>query len=248
MARLASSLFQRSILESLFLAGLLCLQWQDAMADESLQVAPVQDSAEGVPYVLNIKGDAPKYLLILFPGGTGQVNPKMNNGKLVYKAKTNFLLRVRPLWVDDEFATVSTNSTQSKERIQALLDDLKQKFPAAKIYLIGTSNGTYDTLELAEYLSDRIAGEIHTSSLQRISAFDAHNFRNRQLLVHHREDGCKSTPFAAAQAAHDKYGDELIVMEGGVSKGDECQPFAYHGFNGIEKETVDAIKQWIQRG
>ena len=41
------------------------------------------------------------------------------------------------------------------------------------------------------------------------------------------------------------YGTELIEMEGGKSTGDDCEAFAYHGYNGIEAETVDKIKAWI---
>ena len=31
-------------------------------------------------------------------------------------------------------------------------------------------------------------------------------------------------------------------MDGGTSVGNVCKAFAYHGYNGIERETVDAIK------
>jgi hypothetical protein len=34
------------------------------------------------------------------------------------------------------------------------------------------------------------AGEIHTSSLNKIHEFDARKYKNRQLVVHHRNDGC----------------------------------------------------------
>jgi hypothetical protein len=37
-------------------------------------------------------------------------------------------------------------------------------------------------------------------------------------------------------------------MEGGVSVGDPCEPLAYHGYNGIESATIDAIKKWIKQG
>ena len=42
--------------------------------------------------------------------------------------------------------------------------------------------------------------------------------------------------------------EELIAMEGGISVGDPCEARAYHGFNCIERETIDAIKQWIRKG
>jgi hypothetical protein len=218
------------------------------IAGEDL-IATAQDrNGEIVPYVLNYNNLSPRYVLILFPGGNGMVNPHMEEGKLVYGFKRNFLLRARIFIVDEEFATVTTNSTQLEERIQAVIDDLKRRFPTAQIYLMGTSNGTFDTMRLAKYLSDKIAGEIHTSSLVGISSLDAKKYKNRQLVVHHRHDACRSTPFGAAEASHERHGTDFIAMDGGISVGDPCEPFAYHGYNGIERETVDAIKKWIKQG
>ena len=227
---------------------LLGLSAQRCLAAEELVSSAHYANGEAVPYILNSAGASPKYLVILFPGGSGIVDPRMVDGRLVYSARGNFLVRSRPLIVDDEFATVTTNSSQSEERIQAVLDDLKRRFPQARIYLMGTSNGTWSTMALAGYLSDRIAGEIHTSSLSRISGFDAKQYKNRQLVVHHRDDACRATAFSAARSSHERYGNEFIVMEGGITVGDPCEAFAHHGYNGIERETIDAIKQWIRQG
>jgi len=38
---------------------------------------------------------------------------------------------------------------------------------------------------------------------------------------------------------------ELIAVNGGQSRGDPCEAFAYHGYNGIEREVVDRIAGWI---
>jgi hypothetical protein len=35
-------------------------------------------------------------------------------------------------------------------------------------------------------------------------------------------------------------------MEGGSSTGDACQAFSFHGFYGIEQQTIDQIKAWIR--
>lgn len=226
----------------------LVLAAPSCFAHEELVTSAKEKNGAAVPYVLNYSGLAPRYVLILFPGGTGIVDPHMEDGKLVYNAKGNFLLRARKYLVDNEFATVATNSTQAEERIQALIDDLKRRFPEAKIYIMGTSKGTFDTMALAGYLSDKIAGEIHTSSMSGISSFDAKKYPNRHLVVHHRDDVCRSTPFAAAQDSHDRYGNELLVMEGGISVGKYCEAFSHHGYNGIERETSEAIKKWIRQG
>src|SRR5262249_37606782 len=137
--------------------------------------------AEPVPYILNADGPSPRYVVILFPGGSGQVNPRMEGDRLVYGFRGHFLVRSRALLADPDFATVTTNTTHDPERVQALLDELKRRFPQAKVYLMGTSNGTAATMALAGYLSERIAGVIHTASLGEIYRFDARQYKNRQL-------------------------------------------------------------------
>jgi hypothetical protein len=217
-------------------------------AAELLVSSAHQADGTVVPYVLNQQTPNPRYVIILFPGGSGVVDPHMDGDQLVYSAKGNFLLRARALIVDDEFATVTTNTSNSTERIQALIDDLHARFSGARIYLMSTSRGTLASIDLAVYLSGRIAGEIHTSSMSNIAFFDPRSLANRQLLVHHKDDGCRATPFYAAERAHEHYAIELIVMQGGESRGNPCQPYAYHGYNGIEAQTVAAIKAWIKRG
>lgn len=207
-----------------------------------------QAGGPAVPYILNSSNMMPRYVVILFPGGTGRVDPRIVNGELVYGFQGNFLLRSRPFIVDDEFATVTTNSSDEEERIQAVLDDIKRRFPAAKVYLMGTSNGTASTMKLAGYLSDKIAGVIHTSSRSDIHGFDSRRYKNRQLIVHHKRDGCRGTPFFAAESAHERFGTDFIAMDGGISVGNPCEAFAHHGYNGIERETVEAIKKWIRQG
>jgi hypothetical protein len=232
--------------------ALALFSWQPARASEELISTAVHASGfskgQTIPYVLDSEGSKPKYVIILFPGGAGTFDPRMENGKLVYAFGRNFLVRSRKFLVDEQFATVTTNSTQSEERIQGLLDDIETRFPDAKIYLMGTSNGTGYTIALAGYLSDKIAGEIHTASLNSIYSLDTRKYKNRHLLVHHRRDACFLTLFSTAKAASEKYGTQFIAMEGGVSIGDACEPAAYHGFNGIERETMDAIKKWILAG
>src|ERR1035437_7132483 len=155
------------------------LSAQVCVAGEDLITDAREKSGETVPYIVNYNNLQPSYALILFPGGSGIVDPHIEDGKLVYQARDNFLLRARSFIVDEEFVTVTTNSTHNPERIQAIIDDLTKRFPKAQVYLMGTSRGTSDTMELAEYLSEKIAGEIHTSSLQNIASFDAKKYANK---------------------------------------------------------------------
>lgn len=221
---------------------------QVCLAEETLIETAVNANGVAIPYMLSYKNLSPRYVVILFPGGNGLMNLHKEDNRIVFGLKGNFLIRSRNLIVDDEFVTVATNSTKSAENFQTLLDDLKKRFPTAQIYLMGTSNGTFDTMALAEYLSDKIAGEIHTSSRQQVYYFDPTKYKNRHLIVHHKNDTCRVTPFNSALHSREAYGSELLVMEGGTSTGDACEAFAYHGYHGIERDTMEAIKQWIKQG
>ena len=129
----------------------------------------------------------------------------------------------------------------------ALLDDLARRFPKAAVYIIGTSRSTYATMRLAESLDGRVAGFVHSSSMNPIAVFDPRALKSRHLIVHHRNDTCRVTGYASAASSHERYGTELLTMEGGITEGDPCEAFAHHGYNGIERETVEKIKAWIRR-
>ena len=248
-AQLFRSLLGRQgmITRALLLVAILACASVASAGTELIMTAKLP-GGDPVPYMLDSTAPAPKYLLVLFPGGSGDMNLRMEEGRIKFGLFGNFLIRSRRLFVDSEFATASTNATGSEERVQALLDDFKRRFPDARVYFIGTSNGTGPTMRLAEFLQDKVAGEIHTSSRSQIYSFDGKAYRNRHLVVHHVNDWCRVTPYSAAKRSNDKFGTELLTMEGGVSTGNECEAHAHHGFNGIEKETVDAIKAWIRKG
>ena len=104
-----------------------------------------------VSYILTSQHQSPRYVLILMPGGAGTLNPHINNeGKLQFGFAGNFLIRSRNQFCDSQFTTASTNSTESPERMGALVNDLQTRFPNAKICMVGTSRSTYSTMGLAE--------------------------------------------------------------------------------------------------
>ena len=79
------------------------------LANEELITTAQKKDGEAAPYILNYSNLTPNCALILFPGGNGIVDPRMEDGALVYKAKNNFLLRARQYFVDDEFVTATTD-------------------------------------------------------------------------------------------------------------------------------------------
>lgn len=236
---------QRAAAQLMAWAILTGVSWAALAAPDELLTSAPTPQGEVVPYVLNRQGATPDYVLILFAGGNGIINPRLEEGRLVYEKKNNFLLRARPHWVDGRFATVAVDASPDEGRMQVLLDDLHRRFPDARLYLVSTSRGSASALSLAPYLGQRIAGQVHTAAVAAIGQFDSRSLPNRHLIVHHRLDACPTTPYAGAELAHTRYGTDFIAMEGGTSSGKVCEAFAYHGFNGIEQETVATIKTWI---
>jgi hypothetical protein len=37
-----------------------------------------------------------------------------------------------------------------------------------------------------------------------------------------------------------------VTFKGGENRGDPCEALAYHGFNGLDKDVVAKIAEWIR--
>lgn len=234
-----------------FLISVVCTAF-DTLADDRVRDQLITSAhypdGEAVPYLLSSRAVAhPGYVLILMPGGSGRLEPQMRDGKIVFKGRGNFLIRSRALFADAEMVVVSTDGTGSAERMGAITEDVARRFPGAKVYVIGTSRSTLSTMQLAERMDGKVSGFVHTSSMSEIAGFDTRSLKSRQLIVHHRNDGCHVTRYGSAQYNHEKFGTDFITMEGGVAQGDPCEAYAHHGYNGIEEETVRRIKAWIRQ-
>jgi hypothetical protein len=228
--------------------GLLLAGWTiPAAAADELATAKAADGQ--FSYVLTTnEPQSVRYGVILMPGGNGVVDPHLEGGRIVLGMAGNFLMRSRALFAGPRFVAASTDATSSPGRIAAIAADLEKRYGKLEIYVVGTSNSTNATLELAETADGLIAGFVHTSSFNRVASFDPRKLKSRNLLVMHRQDACHFTLPAATQSSHDKFGTELVVMDGGRTEGDVCVARAYHGYNGIERETVDRIESWILNG
>jgi hypothetical protein len=69
------------------------------------------------------------------------------------------------------------------------------------------------------------------------------------LVVHHEQDGCRLCNFADVPSLMAKLSNaprkELLAFKGGENRGDPCEAFAYHGYNGLEGDVVRQTAAWI---
>jgi len=127
----------------------------------------------------------------------------------------------------------------------------------APVWLVGTSRGTQSVAAIAVRLADGGGpdGIVLTSTILKdarsrpVTDMDLGALKIPVLVVHHKEDGCGLCPVAETETLMKKLTasprKELITVSGGVNQGDPCEAKAYHGFNGIDGQVVDAIASWV---
>ena len=219
-------------------------------------------------YLLSIPAaDKPSAIVLLFPGGDGQVNLAREQRRASLD-RGNFLVRSRRLFaqagvvaavvdvpsdqasgMDDEFRLGADHAVD----IGKVVTDLKARFPGLPVFLIGTSRGTVSAANAGAQLGKTIDGVVLTSAVflparrvgrPGLSGFDLGTIPSRLLLVHHVEDECVVTPYSEAQALSERY--PLISVSGGLPpRSAPCRAMSRHGFLGREAETVREIVNWV---
>jgi pimeloyl-ACP methyl ester carboxylesterase len=216
-------------------------------------------------YLLTPGADAaPRFVAILFSGGAGTLNLRPRaDGSLV--GSSNFLIRARDLFAGSGIATAAVDtpsdmrsmndafrmSDKHTNDIRLVVEDLRRRFPQAKLFLVGTSRGTVSAAYAAAALAGGIDGVVLTSTVfnatksnSGVAGFDFAKIRAPLLFVHHREDACSACPYSGAARLADRF--PLISVSGGQPpQSDPCEPLSAHGYFGKEAETVAAIGQWM---
>jgi hypothetical protein len=211
----------------------------------------------------------PTVSVVLFAGGNGLL--ALGSGKLGLAG--NFLVRNRARFASqgllvavidapsdhpgglDGFRTSAAHA----EDIRAVIAALKQEAPVP-VWLIGTSMGTVSAANGAARLTaGGPDGVVLTSTVTRVGRqrietvgdvqLDA--IRVPTLVVHHKNDACRSTPYAETPALlrdlKQALRRELLAFDGGdPPQSAPCEARAAHGYLGLDAEVVTAIANWIK--
>lgn len=212
----------------------------------------------------------PKAAVVLFAGGHGglQIFP---NGSMKW-GDGNFLVRMRQQFAEQGLYVVVVDAPSDRQGPPFLsgfrqrpehVADIKAVIAwmrdAAKVpvWLVGTSRGTQSVAYVATELggAEGPDGIVLTSTIladdkgRPVPAMPLSKIQVPVLVVHHELDGCSLCSFADMPALMSKLGGtprrQLLSFKGGQSKGDPCEAFAYHGFNGIESDVVQQTVAWI---
>ena len=220
------------------------------------------------PFVIvPMTGREPAAVALLYTGGGGRINARREGGEVKFGAR-NFLARsaaeflrngILPVVMDapsdhGELSESYRTGAEQTADAKAVVAELKRRFPGLPIYIVGTSRGTISAAYVARDLGPELAGVVLTSTMfgsrnprrqaPTLRGFDYGSIASRLVFVHHRDDGCEHTPYAAAAALATRY--ELISVSGGKpAESAACEPFSAHGYYGREAPTIDAIAAWI---
>jgi pimeloyl-ACP methyl ester carboxylesterase len=254
--------------------GLLCLflfaLLLPVQAQTSQKVVDVPTRAGVTERMIVLSPPEPKAAVVLLAGGHGglQIYP---NGSMRW-GEGNFLVRTRQLFVDQGLA-VAVLDAPSDHLSPPFLRDFRQTPEHAAdlraviawlrenirvpVWLVGTSRGTQSAAYVATELigPEGPDGIVLTSSIlvdpktRAVPAMPLEKIRVPVLVVHHEQDGCRVCPFAETTAlmaglVHAAR-KQLLAVNGGPSRGDPCEAFAHHGYNGIEADVVKQIAAWI---
>ena len=212
-----------------------------------------------------------KYGVALFPGYPGIMKLREEDGRIKFDQAGNFVLRSRRWWLDEEtlVAVVDAPSdqwTSFSQRfretprygadVAALLTAIGGKFGINDWTYVGTSEGSVTAFHAGRMNPELAKRVILTASVIKtgrngpgLSGVDYSELKAKLLWVSHEDDPCDFTLYRLVQDAAQRSGAPLVkVSGGGPWRGDACQPFTAHGFVGMEKETVLAMRSWIKTG
>jgi dienelactone hydrolase len=212
----------------------------------------------------------PRAAVILFAGGHGglQILP---NGSFKW-GEGNFLVRTRQLFAEQGLLVAVVDAPSDRQRppylsgfrqrpehaedIKAVIAWLREQ-AKVPVWLVGTSRGTQSAAYIATELNgpEGPDGLVLTSTIltddkgRPVPNMPLGKLRIPILVVHHEQDGCSHCPFKDVPSLMETLGSaprkQLLAFKGGENRGDPCEAYAYHGFNGLEREVVAQIATWV---
>lgn len=220
--------------------------------------------------LLVLDAPEPKAAAVLLPGGPGGLQIT-GSGSITWGAG-NFLVRSRQLFVEQGLTVAVLDAPSDRQRPPFLqgfrqtpehVADLKAVIAwlranvKAPVWLIGTSRGTQSVAYAATQLAggDGPDGIVLSATIladprgRAVPALPLESIRIPVLVVHHEQDGCRLCAFADTPVLMRKLADaprkHLLSFTGGDNRGDPCEPMAYHGFNGLERDVVRQMSAWM---
>jgi len=207
-----------------------------------------------------VSAQNPKALVLLFPGGGGMMRMQddgstKNRHTFVRSLDQWSQYHIDAVLVDTPYDLGDLqrgdlrDRSDHLERVHEVASYYKDKYHLP-IWIFGHSMGTSTATNFANSLDKKshlISGIIIAGTVRTASVDDSVSMPI--LALHHVQDSCLgSPPDASARIVNKRpfeFVSELEMIDGGISEGDVCQSFAYHGFNQTETELIKRAAKFI---
>ena len=241
----------------------------DQAAAEVIAV-PIGDSARPPTLTMYWEGAGSKALLILIPGGEGQLNLKptqLNVGNQFYltlkqltqgsepKGIFDVVLFDSPERLENSRGYPSSRATPDHmSRIRSVVQFYKEK-TKKPIWLMGHSNGAVSVTEYLRYekkigQGNQISGLI-VSGARKLAYFDSDPLNLPILFMSHRQDGCLNADPNASVNNFEKVKSlnmaqtSFVFIETGSPEGSRTCETGYHMYNNATQEVVATLRNFI---
>jgi len=204
--------------------------------------------------------------VIMFTGGNGAIPFRLTENGAV--SGWNFLIRTADEFVQQGLTVIAvrppsdhknglnSNFRESSEHAEDIscLTTYLASTGIKRIYLAGNSRGTLSVASLGTRLSDdHIKGIILTSTLESdfLSYIPIEKVRKPVLMVHHRADQCRVSPYSEAlktrQTIMNSTRVDFVEVNNSAffQMSEPCNDLSSHGFFGMEQKVVQVIADWI---
>jgi pimeloyl-ACP methyl ester carboxylesterase len=256
------------------LIGALPAHGQPSIAEEAEVIRLKTRGEIEQAYLLLQRRSPVKVVAVLFTGGFGLLKFRGSGAGIAWERQGNsFLVINKDRFVDDATAVAVVDAPSDQQEfgytpkvrkspehatdVRGVVNDLKDRFPGARVFLLGTSQGSTSAAHAGVALGREIAGVILSASVfaaapaswrllhdPNLSDFDFARIQAPLLIVHHVDDRCVATPYSAAEKLAGRH--PLIVVSGGEPVRDNgCGPLGPHGFLGREEAVAAEIMNWM---
>ena len=224
------------------------------------QVFDVPNSS-GIPTrTFLIAAPTPKAVVLLYPGGGGMLRLKDDGSTRNHHT----YVRSKDLWAQYQIDAVLVDTPYDLgdlrrgdlraeddhlQRVSEVVDFYRSK-TNLPIWIFGHSMGTSTVsnfLNSSRENQRKIRGAIIAGTIRTASINDDVTIPIQ--AIHHIQDSCLgSLPENSKRIIEGRSVDfqsKLTLINGGITEGDVCEAFAYHGFNQTEPQFIDAAAKFI---
>lgn len=255
---------------SLYLCGVLILVSSffplNAESHNALHTIPTRTGVTLEFIVISPENRSSDDAVIMFTGGNGAIPFRLTeNGGI---SGWNFLIRTADDFISQGLTVVAvrppsdhkngmnSNFRESSEHAEDIshLASYLEANGIKRIYLAGNSRGTLSAASLGTRLSDdHIKGIILTSTLESdfLRLIPLEKVRKPVLMVHHRADQCRVSPYNEALKTRKTIMSstkvDFVEVDNSAffQMSEPCNDLSSHGFFGMENKVVQVIADWI---